>query len=548
MVMLACSLGGAAEQTFDNEVAKTTVGSTGLTWQPAVAYDSAVLTVSGPGDSVLRREFAAGEALVFLVNDRDKAVIEDGEYTWEIRFAPSLDAEAKRALRAARETGDPADIERLKEKGAVPGEALVVSGYFRVKGGWIIDETTESSFRRSSGRVEAADSTGAVDVDSAVPTKDQVILDDLIVDGSICVGFDCVNGESFGFDTLRLKENNLRIKAQDTSNSASFPTNDWQLTFNDSANGGANKFSIDDIDGGRTPFTIEASAPSHSLYVDDGGRIGFGTSTPVVELHVKDGDTPTLRLEQDGSSGFTPQTWDVAGNETNFFIRDVTNGSTLPFRIRPGAPTSSIDIASSGMVGIGTSSPSGGKLHIRDTVADSTLLYFENTAGQAIFQMVNGFGDQWAYRAQNNGFGINNANNPGLEFRVAENGDIYVNAVMVHSSRELKENFTDVSPHGLLEKVSALPIMEWNYRGDSPVQRHIGPVAEDFHSIFELNPDDTNVSLSDLSGIALSSIQALHAEARERDLTIEELTRENRELAERLAELEQLVRELSSVD
>ena len=96
------------------------------------------------------------------------------------------------------------------------------------------------------------------------PDKAQVIATDLIVQGSICAGLDCVNGESFGFDTLRLKENNLRIKFQDTSNSASFPSNDWQITANDSTNGGANKFSIDDIDGGRTPFTIEASAPSHS--------------------------------------------------------------------------------------------------------------------------------------------------------------------------------------------------------------------------------------------------------------------------------------------
>ena len=190
-----------------------------------------------------------------------------------------------------------------------------------------------------------------------IPTAaaDQVILDDLIVDGSACIGFDCVNGESFGFDTIRIKENNLRIRAQDTSNSASFPTNDWQITFNDSSNGGANKFSIDDIDGGRTPFTIEAGAPSHSLYVDDGGRLGLGTSTPVVDIHIKSGNTPTLRLEQDGSSGFTPQTWDVAGNETNFFIRDATNGSTLPFRIRPGAPTSSIDIDSGGAHHGGTS-------------------------------------------------------------------------------------------------------------------------------------------------------------------------------------------------
>ncbi len=191
---------------------------------------------------------------------------------------------------------------------------------------------------------------------------DQIILDDLIVDGSACIGFDCVNGESFGFDTLRLKENNLRIKAQDTSSSASFPSNDWQITFNDSSNGGANKFSIDDIDGGRTPFTIEAGAPSHSLYVEDGGWVGLGTSTPVVELHIKDGDSPTLRLEQDGSSGFTPQTWDVAGNETNFFIRDATNGSKLPFRIKPGAPSNSIYIDTDGDVGLGTTSPDA-RLH-----------------------------------------------------------------------------------------------------------------------------------------------------------------------------------------
>ncbi len=200
--------------------------------------------------------------------------------------------------------------------------------------------------------------TGSLLLLTSIVQADQVILDDLIVDGSICAGMDGVNGESFGFDTLRLKENNLRIKAQDTSSTSSFPSRDWQITFNDSSNGGQNKFSIDDIDGGRTPFTIEAGAPSNSLYVDDGGRLGIGTSTPVVNMHVVTGNSPTLRLEQNGSSGFTPQTWDVAGNEANFFIRDATNGSTLPFRIRTGAPSSSIDISASGNVGMGTDSPS----------------------------------------------------------------------------------------------------------------------------------------------------------------------------------------------
>ena len=151
-----------------------------------------------------------------------------------------------------------------------------------------------------------------------------VHLDDVIIDGSLCVGVDCVNGESFGFDTIRLKENNLRIKFQDTSTSASFPTNDWQLTANDSANGGVNKFSIDDIDGGRTPFTVEAGARTNALYVESDGDVGIGTNNPAVDLHIVTGNTPTLRLAQDGSSGFTAQTWDVAGNEAGFFIRDAT--------------------------------------------------------------------------------------------------------------------------------------------------------------------------------------------------------------------------------
>lgn len=58
---------------------------------------------------------------------------------------------------------------------------------------------------------------------------DEVIPDDLIVQGSICAGLDCVNNETFGFATLRLKENNTRIDFVDTSASAGFTTNDWRI-------------------------------------------------------------------------------------------------------------------------------------------------------------------------------------------------------------------------------------------------------------------------------------------------------------------------------
>ena len=76
-----------------------------------------------------------------------------------------------------------------------------------------------------------------------------------------------------------------------------------------------------------------------------------------------------MRLEQNNASGFTAQTWDIGANEANFFVRDVTGGSRLPFRIRPGAPTSSVDISAAGMVGIGLATP----IHKLDVAGNMTI-------------------------------------------------------------------------------------------------------------------------------------------------------------------------------
>src|SRR3979411_1841102 len=79
---------------------------------------------------------------------------------------------------------------------------------------------------------------GATLIASGKAMADFVIPDDLIVQGSACVGLDCVDGESFGFDTIRLKENNTRIKFDDTSTSPGFPNNDCQRHAHDGASGG----------------------------------------------------------------------------------------------------------------------------------------------------------------------------------------------------------------------------------------------------------------------------------------------------------------------
>jgi len=214
----------------------------------------------------------------------------------------------------------------------------------------------------------------------------QFIEGDLYVSGSLGIGTNMVNGYNFGFNTLVMEENNLRLLFNDNSSSASFPSRSWQIEINSSDNEGEEYFRINDIDAGKYPFSIMGEAPNHSLYIKGlSGDIGLGTSSPMVKLHLKDGDSPTVRLEQSGSV-WTPQTWDVAGNEANFFIRDVTHSSSLPFKIIPGSPTNSLVLKSNGNgkgnVGINILSPEH-NLEVDGDAQVNEWLYFgdESTDG-----------------------------------------------------------------------------------------------------------------------------------------------------------------------
>ncbi|MFJ9950247.1 tail fiber domain-containing protein [Kitasatospora sp. NPDC091207] len=67
-----------------------------------------------------------------------------------------------------------------------------------------------------------------------------------------------------------------------------------------------------------------------------------------------------------------------------------------------------------------------------------------------------------------------------------------------------------VNGHQVLERVAALPISTWRYRWEPEDVRHLGPMAQDWHAAFGLNPDDTTIPVVDGLGVALVCIQALH--------------------------------------
>jgi hypothetical protein len=443
-------------------VAEVIIEPNGIAFVPRVSYALFEVTISRPDGTIYNKGFKSGNEPYVGLGDILGEGRLDCSYIYELRVIPELNFRKRE--------GNEVEI-RYSQR------PMVQSGGFSVYKGMIVPPEEEEEGGKGQGLSFSTSQQGLSGV------QDFVINDDLIVDGSACIGFDCVNGESFGFDTLRLKENNLRIKFDDTSTAASFPRNDWQLTANDSANGGASKFSIDDISGNRTPFTVEANARSHSLYVDDGGRIGIRTSTPSTEIHVIDGDTPTLRLQQDGSSGFAPQTWDVAGNETNFFIRDVTNGSQLPFRIRPDAPTSSIFIDTDGSVGFRTSSPDY-PVHLSTDSSTNAVVVAERAGGATVKMGATSNQAQFG-SISDHPLKIVTANVTRMSVNSDNSLDMTSGASCTAagvwtdaSSRELKENIRDLSTDEALETLDGLNPVKYNYKVEKD-EEYLGFIAED---------------------------------------------------------------------
>ena len=360
-----------------------------LAFEPLGTEADLVLRVSGPCNYQLRQTLSEDGELAFRL---DETTV-DGAYSFELSSVPDLDIATRAVLLGARASGDESQVDVLCREGLLPPRPITQSGGFLVNEGRIVYDATVSEIQSAP---QAASRPSKLD-------KDFSIFDDLIVNGSACIGFDCVDGESFGFDTLRLKDFNLRIGFDDTSSAAAFPNNDWELQANDIVNGGANKFSIEDVTHGSTPFTVEAAAPDHALFVDADGHIGGRTSTPAEDFHTISGNTPTLRLEQDGSGGLDPQTWDLAGNEANFYLRDVT-GSRRPFIIESDAPSSSLFIDAVGRVGLGTSLP-GRTVHISRTSPNGTKVRIENTNDPSSltgFELAN-IRQEWSIHNSSNG-------------------------------------------------------------------------------------------------------------------------------------------------
>ena len=78
------------------------------------------------------------------------------------------------------------------------------------------------------------------------------------------------------------------------------------------------------------------------------------------------------------------------------------------------------------------------------------------------------------------------------------------------SDAQAKTSIVPVNEQQVLEHLMSLQVSSWSYRGQEASIRHIGPMAQDFYSAFQVGEDNHYISTVDEEGVALAAIQQLY--------------------------------------
>lgn len=182
-------------------------------------------------------------------------------------------------------------------------------------------------------------------------------------------------------------------------------------------------------------------------------------------------------------------------------------------------------VTAGGDVGVGTNQPAAALHVVRDDNSGAiTELLLENTAAGVKLGLLNGAGLEWVisndsrFRITQNGVGMDMDANGNMTVT----GTVTANNVTLTSDRDAKTAFREINGEEVLEKLRQIPVTSWVYK-TSPDQRHIGPMAQDFHAAFGLGGSDKQISMVDAAGVALAAVKALAERLEEKDARIAEL-------------------------
>lgn len=304
-----------------------------------------------------------------------------------------------------------------------------------------------------------------------------------------------------------------------------------------------------------------AAESNERMTIQYDGNVGIGTTSPASRLSISGQTTPGIQINSSAYPTTYPSYFGVradasgvlqmGNNASNDFVLGGTGaGGYLRFIVNntnqfPTAPngTVAMTILANGKVGIGTTAPAS-TLSVGGVGVAGYGVY--GTASEA---GVVGEGTYYGVRGNGNSVGVGvygdggtGVHGNGVTYGVygdggyagvfgsgstydfmgsggeyAGNGD-WTNT----SDRNKKENFTELDNQEILNKIISLPMTKWNYKANPNVS-HIGPIAQDFYSIFEIGNNDTSISTVDPAGVALVGIKALSEKINEQGGKIEEL-------------------------
>ena len=106
------------------------------------------------------------------------------------------------------------------------------------------------------------------------------------------------------------------------------------------------------------------------------------------------------------------------------------------------------------------------------------------------------------------------------------------------SDRNLKHSLKKLDGRKVLAKLAAMPVYQWQPKGQNTHVKHVGPMAQDFMKAFGVGDDDKMIGMQDADGVALAAIQGLNQIVKAKDAKIAALEKANAIMLKKLAAIE----------
>ena len=466
---------------------------------PQIAWEKAVLRISGPGGYALSKSFDTGASIsADLLAEQERVEDQADGNTLHLGAGRLPDGKYRYEVVLTSTTGNQVrHLEPLFVQGGVPVARQAVRDDLQATR----SELASQAFTESDGPQPA----GYI-------SHDWILVADYLNDG---------------FTSITL--------GSDTPDPTPYEV--WALV-NSRGN-----FHISECGSDPVPNETDCERYVMSFPDDSSGRVGIGTSAPLEELHIASSDGADLRLSGSGADWVVG----ILASSNQLILRDAANNASV-VRLNQGAPGSSLVIAADGRIGVRVDAPEG-DFHL--TNADGT--------GDTVFKIARSGTGSWNLGHTGTGvFTFNKSGTGGQEFTVRNRnhavatldvqGHVRGTTFKNSSSRKLKTGFEAVDSAEILQKVSELPVTSWRYRDDDADSKHIGPVAEDFQRLFGVGDGET-LSTVDIDGVVLAAIQGLRGEVEEKERRIAELTdRLEAERKENDAQIEDLNERLAAIE